>query len=281
MQNQESGKTAQPRPKMFRALGKADPPEQVEIDGHRYRRVDILKHDSWAATALYQGPRGMVVAKFNRQQSVFGLPMKWLGKRLAQRETRMLQRLADSPNVPDYSGNLAINEINQLHAVTHDYVPGHPLERREPVNDVFFPTLQQLIKDMHARDLAYVDLSKRQNIIVGDDDKPYLIDFQISLNLPGWWPGNSWPIRRVLRLLQDMDDYHVLKHYRDCRPDLLSPEQLDLERYRPWTIRFGRRIGKPLREIRRKFLVFIGVRTGKGRAQSETAPEDAVRREMK
>jgi hypothetical protein len=27
--------------------------------------------------------------------------------------------------------------------------------------------------------------------------------------------------------------------------------------------------------------VFIGVRTGKGRAQSETAPEDSVRREMK
>ncbi|MCG6944681.1 MAG: hypothetical protein LJE87_04980 [Deltaproteobacteria bacterium] len=281
MQNRESVQTAQPRPRVFRALGKADPPEQVEIDGHPYRRVDILKHDSWAATALYEGPRGMVVAKFNRQQSVLGLPMKWLGKRLAQRETHMLQRLADLPNVPDYSGNLAINGINQLHAVTHDYVPGHPLERREPVNDAFFPTLQQLIKDMHARDLAYVDLSKRQNIIVGDDDKPYLIDFQISLNLPGWWPGNSWPMRRVLCLFQDMDDYHVLKHYRDCRPDLLSPEQLDLERHRPWTIRFGRRIGKPLREIRRKFLVFIGVRTGKGRAQSETAPEDAVRREMK
>ena len=276
MQDREPGKTAQPRPKVFRALGKADPPEQVEIDGHSYRRVDILKHDSWAATALYQGPPGMVVAKFNRQQSVFGLPMKLLGRRLAKRETRMLQRLADLANVPDYSGDLAINGVNQLHAVTHDYVPGHPLERREPVNDVFFSTLQQLIEDMHARDLAYVDLSKRQNIIVGDDDKPYLIDFQISLNLPGWWP-----MRTVLRLLQDMDDYHVLKHYRDCRPDLLSPEQLDLERYRPWTIRFGRRIGKPLREARRKFLVFIGVRTGKGRAQSETAPEDAVRREMK
>ena len=153
MQNREPGETAQPRPKVFRALGKADPPEQVEIDGHSYRRVDILKHDSWAATALYQGPRGMVVAKFNRQQSVSGLPMKWLGRRLAKRETRMLQRLADLPNVPDYSGDLAINGVNQLHAVTHDYVPGHPLERREPVNDVFFSTLQQLIEDMHARDL--------------------------------------------------------------------------------------------------------------------------------
>ena len=129
---------------MFRALGKADPPEQVEIDGHPYRRVDILKHDSWAATALYQGPRGMVVAKFNRQQSVFWLPMKWLGRRLAQREARMLQRLADLPNVPDYSGNLTINGVSQRHAVTHDYVAGHPLERREPVNDAFFPILQQL-----------------------------------------------------------------------------------------------------------------------------------------
>jgi hypothetical protein len=281
MQNREPAKAAQPRPKLFRALGKAEPPEQVEIDGQSYRRVDILKHDSWAATALYEGPRGMVVAKFNRQQSVFGLPMKWLGRRLARRETRMLQRLGDLPNIPDYSGNLTINGVSQAHAVTHDYVAGHPLERREPVNDDFFPTLQQLIKDMHARDLAYVDLSKRQNIIVGDDHKPYLIDFQISLNLPGWWPGKAWPMRAVIRLLQDMDDHHVLKHFRDCRPDLLSPEQLDLERYRPWTIRLGRRIGKPLREIRRKFLVLIGVRTGKGRAQSETAPEDAVRREMK
>ena len=72
MQNREPTKTVQPRPRVFRALGKADPPEQVEIDNHSYRRVDILKHDSWAATALYQGPRGMVVAKFNRQQSVLG-----------------------------------------------------------------------------------------------------------------------------------------------------------------------------------------------------------------
>jgi serine/threonine protein kinase len=281
MQNQEPAQTAQPRPKVFRALGKADPPEQVEIDGHSYHRVDILKHDSWAATALYEGPRGMVVAKFNRQQSVFGLPMQWLGRRLARREIRMLQRLEDLANIPDYSGNLTINGVNQRQAVTHDYVAGHPLKRHEPVNDAFFSILQQLIKDIHARDLAYVDLSKRQNIIVGNDDKPYLIDFQISLNLPGWWPANSWPMRRVLCLFQSMDDYHVLKHYRDCRPDLLSPEQLDLERYRPWTIRLGRRIGKPLRETRRKFLVLIGVRTGKGRAQSEAAPEDAVRREMK
>ena len=281
MENREPASPAQPRPRVLRALGKADPPEQVEIDGYSYRRFDILKHDSWAATALYEGPRGMVVAKFNRQQSAFGLPMKWLGRRLARRETRMLQLLEDLPNIPEYSGNLTINGVGQPHAVTHDYVAGHPLERRERVNDAFFPILQQLIKDMHARDLAYIDLSKRQNIIVGDDHKPYLIDFQISFNLPKWWPGNAWPMRVVLRLLQGMDEYHVLKHYRDCRPDLLSPDQLDLERYRPWTIRFGRYLGKPLREIRRKFLVVIGVRTGKGRAQSETAPEDAVRREMK
>jgi hypothetical protein len=62
MQNREPVQIAQPRPRVFRALGKADPPEQVEIDGHPYRRVDILKHDSWAATALYEGPLGMFVA---------------------------------------------------------------------------------------------------------------------------------------------------------------------------------------------------------------------------
>jgi hypothetical protein len=216
MQNRESGKTAQPRPKVFRALGKADPPEQVEIDGHPYRRVDILKHDSWAATALYQGSRVMVIAKFNRQQSVFGLPMKWLGRWLAQRETRMLQMLADLPNVPDYSGNLAINGINQLHAVTHDYVPGHPLERREPVNDAFFPTLQQLIKDMHARDLAYVDLSKRQNIIVGDDDKPYLIDRTWTTTMCSNTTETAGPICSALNSSIWRDTGHGLSGWADA-----------------------------------------------------------------
>lgn len=280
MSKQSANKTGRPRPRLLRALGKGDPPTEIELDGLPFRQVDVFKHDSWAATALYEGQRGKVVAKFNRKQSIFGLPMHWLGRFLAGREARILQRLTDLPNVPNYSGNLTVAGVSQPHAVAHDYVEGHPFERGEPVDDNFFPKLQELIKDMHGHDLAYVDLSKRENIIVGDDGQPYLVDFQVCFILPGWWPGNSWPMRKLLQLAQAADDYHVLKHFRNSRPDLLSPEERDIERHRPWLIRAFRRIGNPARSLRRRLLVLLGVRTGKGRVESEQAPEDAVRRRI-
>lgn len=265
---------------MLRALGKSDPPPEIELDGQPYRRVDILKHDSWAATALYEGERGKIVAKFNRKQPIFAFPMHWLGRLLAAREARILKLLADLPNIPCYSGELTVAGEAQPHAVAHDYVEGHPFERGERVDDSFFPTLQNFVKDIHARDLACVDLSKRENIIVGDDGQPYLVDFQISVILPGRWPGNSWPTRKLLRLAQGADDYHVLKHFSDSRPDLLTAEQRAAAVNRPWLIRAFRRLGNPTRSLRRRFLVLLGVRTGKGRVESEHAPEDGARRRI-
>ena len=280
MQNPRSNKRGRPRPRLLRALGKADPPVEIEVDGYPYRRVDIFKHDSWAATALYEGERGKIVAKFNRRQAILGFPMHWLGKLLAAREARILQYLADLPNVPCYSGKLTAGGAAQPNAVAHDYVEGHPFERGEKVDDNFFPKLQELVKSIHARDLAYVDLSKRENIIVGNDGQPYLVDFQISFILPGWWPGNSWLIRKFLHLFQGADDYHVLKHFYNSRPDLLTEEQLATARQRPWLIRAFRRVGNPLRSLRRRILSLLGVRTGKGRVESEHAPEEGARRRI-
>ena len=72
-------------------------------------------------------------------------------------------------------------------------MPGYPLGRDERVSDTFFDELAELVSWLHERHMAYVDLNKRQNILMGDDGRPYLIDFQISLHLPptGWrrWRG--------------------------------------------------------------------------------------------
>ena len=45
--------TVRPRPALFRALGRHDPPSEIEVAGDLYRRSSVFKHDSWAATALY------------------------------------------------------------------------------------------------------------------------------------------------------------------------------------------------------------------------------------
>ena len=73
-------------------MGLYDPPLSVRVEGRVYRRLEILKHDSWAATAVYAGAGGRIVCKFNRQQPILGIPVAWLGRFLARREGRLTLR---------------------------------------------------------------------------------------------------------------------------------------------------------------------------------------------
>ncbi|MCH5374900.1 MAG: hypothetical protein JJ992_13070 [Planctomycetes bacterium] len=265
-----------PRPPLFQALGSQAPPERIEIDGvpHELRRV--LKHDSWAATALYAGA-GQVVCKFNRIQPVFGVPMQWLGKFLARRELRLLRLFHDLPNVPRALGHVTVGGARCPTAVAREFIAGHPLGKYELVSDEFFPSLERLLVEVHQRDVAYADLQKHENIIVGDDGRPYLVDFQISFAPPRNWFGRLLPFRRILRLLQNSDRYHVRKHFARCRPDLFADRFQTPAAVPPWWIRTHRRIFRPFTLLRRRILILAGVRSSAGRADSEWFPEDAHR----
>ncbi len=266
------------RPPLFRALGREDPPPEIEINGRTYRRTDILKHDSWAATALYRGEAGQIVCKFNRQQPICGIPVKWLGQWLARHEGKALERLADLPNIPNSCGQVCAGGKLLTHAVAHAYVKGHPLGALERVGDDFFPTMQKLLGELHRRDIAYVDLHKRENIIVGDDGQPYLIDFQICVNLSGGLA--RYPLlRTLLRLLCRADHYHLLKHFARNRPDQCGVTIEDMCGKRPWCVRVHRWLAQPFRKLRRALLVGCGVRSGRGDASTELFPEEAVRRD--
>ncbi len=269
--------SGRPRPRVFRALGRNEPPLEIEVDGAQFRRQEILKHDSWAATALYASDSGSIVCKFNRLESIGGLPMRLLGHCLARREAAMLARLHDLPNVPELCGPVISQGRRLPNAVAHEFIPGHPLGEHERVNDLFFARLQRLIRALHERDVAYVDLHKRENIIVGHDSQPYLVDFQISVALPRRWPGNSPPVRAVLRMLQQSDEYHLEKHFARCRPELCGKQFWDVGENPPWWIALHRLVGTPFRRWRRWLLTQIGVRRGRGRPESEHFVEDALR----
>jgi hypothetical protein len=266
-----SVRVARPRPPVFRALGANDPPSEVVVDGNRYTRSEIFKHDSWAATALYAGDRGRIVCKFNRVQSVFGVPMMWLGRRLAERERRALERLIDLPPIPAPLGPVYAAGRLLRNAVARTFVSGHPLGKDERVGPGFFPSLRAAVAEMHARGIAYVDLHKRENIIVGDDGRPYLVDFQISFDVTHprlrWIPG----IRAVFDMLCRGDLYHLQKHIHRAEGGTAPAI--------PRWLRVHRLIAVPFRQLRRRLLVARGIRTGRGAVASEVFAEDAVRRE--
>lgn len=272
-----SVKVSKPRPALFRALGRNDPPSEIVVDGQPYQCVEIYKHDSWAATALYEGKQGLVIAKFNRQQRVGIISMRWLGHWLARHESTLLARLQELPNIPRLLGPVYVEGKLARYAVARGYIMGHPIRSREVLPQAFFEKLQGILHEVHARQIAYMDLHKRENVIVGDDGEPYLIDFQVSYILPrGWWT-NVTPLPWMLRLFQQSDRYHCVKHFVKHSAEGAARGEHDVVSARPWWIKIHRFFAVPLRSLRRRLLVLLGIRQGNGRVETEAFAEDALR----
>ena len=247
-----------PRHAWLYALPTGELPPEVRCRGRNYALVHTFKHDFFAATGTYCGPDNeLVVLKIGRTTDLAGLPLSWIGRFLARREIDMYKRVDDLSGVPCYVGR--VGRYGFLHA----FVPGHPLGRKENVSDRFFDELRDTLAALHARHIAYVDLNKRQNILMGDDGRPYLIDFQISLHAPprGW--RKFALLQWALRVFQQADDYHYLKHKARLRPDLLTPAEHARAARKPFWVRWHTRLTRPLTLLRR--------RTLKRLAQSETA----------
>ena len=231
----------------MRALGEYDLPEEFRVGGDLYRRAASIKHDFYAATGFYDAADGSgrrVVLKMSRAADFCGVPLVWLGRWLCRREMRFYRSLQDLPNVPPLLGTVGETGF------VHGYVHGEPLSKDRPIADTFFDELWELIHELHRRRIAYVDTNKPQNILHGDDGRPHLIDFQISYDLHEL--GDTFINRWLLGRLQREDFYHLLKHKRTLRPDLLTPqEQIDVER-RSWLIRLHRLIATPYKKFRRR-----------------------------
>lgn len=271
--------TVRPRPPILRALGRDDPPVTVVVDGCTYTRVDILKHDSWAATAIYAGDGPQLLCKFNRTQPAVGVNLRWLGRRLGERERRFLARLASIPNVPRAAGPVVVDGRVWPNAMARHFLPGRPLLSGERVSDRFFPELLGVLRAMHSLGIAYVDLHKRENILVGEDGRPFLIDFQISFDSHHprvrWLPGAEL----VFDYLASSDLYHLRKHITRHRPDQMAELFPDQSAEPPWWIRAHRTVAVPFRSLRRRLLRKARVRGESGMASTEHFPEDVLRHE--
>ena len=235
-------------PAWLKALGRRELPQTITCRGVTYRRVQVFKHDFFAATGLYRSDQGLVVYKVGRVVDLCGFPLAWLGQWLCRREARAYQRLQGLEGVPAYVGLAGENGF------LHEFLPGHALQRYERVGDEFFARLEKLLGEVHARDMAYVDLEKRENILVGDDGRPGLIDFQISWYWPPKWGGNTAAARWLLRRFQESDRYHHLKHWRRHRPDQLTAEQLARSRRKPAYVHLFTWITRPFTRLRRRTL---------------------------
>lgn len=221
----------------MRALGRGTLPEVLHAEQREYRLVETIKHDFYAATGFYTSEAGDgVILKVNRTTRCGGVPMRWLGRRLRDREVGFYRKFADLPGIPRLVG------LSGDTGFIHAFVPGEPLSRCRFVPNGFFDRLLTLFGQIHQRGAAYVDSHKTQNIIVGTDGEPYLVDFQISLDTHAM---RFWPMPPFIAMLQRTDIYHALKHKSRHRPDELTEAEADIVRRKSLLIRLHRIYTKP------------------------------------
>ena len=233
-------------------------PPRIEVAGRVYTQHTIFKNDFFALTALYVGDAGRVIVKVHRQASFLTLPLGWLGRWLAARECAAFGRLHNVDGIPRLIQRWGPTGL------IREYIEGHPLARGERVPDDFHARLRSLIDTIHERGMAYVDLEKSENVLVGDDGKPYLFDFQISWYLPDRWGGKLWAARKVREWLQASDRYHLVKLQRRTRPDQLLPEQLAASYRKPWYVGLYRFFTWPFTWCRRRVLNRLDPRSTNG-----------------
>jgi hypothetical protein len=236
------------------ACGTAGLPKTLFIADRQWKIVRTFKHDFFAATGLYErldepsdslANTERVVLKISRLQSFFGIPLAWIGRSLKNREVRLLRRIQILSQIPQLLGEYGRNGF------VYRFIDGQSLDEKPELPDTFFDDLKLLLHRIHNLGICYMDFNKRGNILLGKDKRPYIIDFQISLMLD--WPG----CKRLCRMLQREDYYHLLKHKRRLRPDLLSESERELSKHRSLPIRIHRFLTVPLRTLRRRLLSLL------------------------
>ena len=203
--------------------------ESLSEDTARRLREQIVSPDAGtplgqgyqAAVTRYETPHGPVVVKSPHLSGLLGTPRRMT----IRREHRVYARLEGIEGIPRCYGLL-----DGLHLVL-EHIPGPSLrayEARIADRERFYARLLATIDAMHAAGVAHGDLKRKDNVVVGPGERPYLIDFGIAcLDAPD---GRGLAHRRFEYLCQfDYNSWIKLKYRREL--ERMTP--IEAERYRP------------------------------------------------
>jgi hypothetical protein len=172
----------------------------------------VLKEDRYARSTLLEDPGG---ARFVLKESVMRLPpgvrVPPLAALLARHEAGLYVRLEGLAGIPRLAAR------PRPDAFLREYVEGATVRETVRLPDGFFASLEGVLRGVHARGVAYVDLAKEENVIVGADGRAWLIDFQVSV-------AGEGPLRPLVGMLQKEDLYHLSKMRLRRRPDEATEE---------------------------------------------------------
>jgi len=197
--------------------------ESLTLSDLAGKKTATLRKPSSTRPALYrieEGDARAVVKDFSVNGRVF---RNLIGRFLIWRERKAYRRLEGMKGVPELYG------VVEGLALVLEEVQGRSMEELD--QDVrlsvrFFDALRDLVERVHRRGLCHCDLKRAANILVGEDGRPYLIDWSAAILEREF---RFFPARLIYRRFLVDDRHAVIKlQLRHC-PEAVDPE--DLRRY--------------------------------------------------
>jgi hypothetical protein len=223
-------------------------PDVLSIHGEPYQFEKILKEDFFSINVLYLAESGTrYVLKLSDFRFILGILLTPFAILMSRREYRIYSLVKDLPLVPELGPRLG------MRGYLHKFIEGktlHELEKegRRDLPDDFFDKLKDTIDEIHRRRIFYMDLNKQGNIILGDDGLPYLIDYQVCIH----FRYQNRLFDGLFNLFIQEDIYHLYKHKKRFRPDLMTEEEMKLAERSEFGKLVNRYYGDPYRKIKRK-----------------------------
>ena len=184
---------------------------------------ELLHRGRWGNADVYRFRRGEECWVVKDFRSCPPLTRDTFGAWMVRRELSAIRVLAGIPGFPQDAFRL-----DRL-ALAYRFMPGREIGTRQGVpSPAYFEELEELVEKMHGRGIAHLDIRAAKNILITDQGKPFILDFQSHV------PLGKLP--RFLRdLLVDVDRSGVYKHWERRFPGSMGAERATLlERMNRW-----------------------------------------------
>jgi predicted Ser/Thr protein kinase len=195
---------------------------------------NILATSNQGIVLLFEGEGPKLVIK-----SAMGRgPVRKARQATLEREFSAYQRLQGVNGVPACYGLLAGRYLLM------EFIDGTPYrEASWQDRDSWFAGLLDVIRAFHARGVSHGDLKSKSNMIVGSDQKPYIIDFGTTfIHKDGFHPINN----RMFEYGKRLDINAWVKHKYHGRYRDASEEDRELLRYSKLEYMVRRLRGRPM-----------------------------------
>ncbi len=175
------------------------------MKGNRFGKPDLNR--------VRVGERILMVKDVKNKNFFF----RWtIGLWLIQNEWRVYSRLIGIEGIPN-----AVERIDRF-AFAIEYIPGSPIRRGEDLPSSFFADLGKALREVHSRGVVHLDLRHKGNILISENGRPFIIDFNSSFSF-----GEKGFFRRFLfPALRWVDYGGLLKLKERVSPSLMTPEEL-------------------------------------------------------